>query len=282
MLREAKMRGAIVASVLSLAAFGAARVAAAAPSRQACVTAYEETQIAMRRSRLREARAALQTCLDEACPSPLRSDCAGWLKEVETRTPSVVVELLVDGVAAREGKLYVDGQLREGGLDGRAMEVDPGSHAFRVEVGAAREGTAETIVREGEKLKVVKITIGSSPQPASPKLVPMPSETSRPPPSPPMVTTRPVPFGVYAAGALSGLALAGFGVFAISGAGAKSDLDACKPECSQERIDDVRADFIRADVFLGVAAVALGIATYLYVTRPSVQTRVGSLPRIVF
>jgi hypothetical protein len=266
------MRGAILASVICFGACVPA-VAAAAPTRQACVTAYEETQIAMRRSRLREARAALQTCLDEACPSPLRSDCAGWLKEVESRTPSVVVELVVDGAPAREGKLFVDGQLREGGLDGRAMEVDPGNHAFRVETSSGKEGTADALVREGEKLKVVRITIGSAPQPAPQSAAPIPKE-----PPPPSITTRPVPIGVYAAGAVSALALAGFGVFAISGSGGKSDLDACKPECSQERIDDVHADFVRADVFLGVAVVALGVATYLYLTRPSVPaSRTGSL-----
>lgn len=240
--------------------------AMAAPTRQACVTAYEETQTSMRRSRLTQARASLQTCLDEACPSMLRTDCAGWLKEVEARMASVVVELVVDGAPVREAKLSIDGQAKSKELDGRAIEVDPGNHTFKVETAAGKEATLEAVVREGEKLKNVRLEIGSPKPPPPPPVAPAPV------PAPAVHTSRPVPWPVFVAAGVSVVGLAGFGVFAAQGSSGKSDLDPCRPNCSEDRLSDLRSDFIAADVLLGVSVVALGAAAYFYFTRPTVTT----------
>ena len=267
------MRGAspgsfVLSSTLACVLLAIPGAAAAAPTRQACVAAYEETQTLMRRSRLNQARASLQTCLDEACPAMLRSDCAGWLKEVEARTASVVVEVVVDGVAVREARLSIDGQLKEKALDGRAMEVDPGSHTFRAELAGGKEVTLEAVVREGEKLKLVRLEFaGPKPAPSVPPvgrpLVPPPAQTE---------TRRPVPWAVYAGVGVGALGLAGFGFFAASGSSDKSDLEPCRPECSASRISDVRTQFIVADVLLGVSVLALGAAAYFYFTRPMVSS----------
>jgi hypothetical protein len=242
-----------------------------APNRQACVTAYEDTQISMRRSRLLHAREALQTCLNGACPAVLRSDCAGWLKEVEARTPSVVVELS-GGTSPQDARLFVDGELHTSGIDGKAMELDPGSHTFRVETPGSAPVTVDTLIREGEKLKVVKVTLPNrSATKTSPDVqVEPPSNASSPPPGPQTTGHRPVPWTVFAAAGIGIAAGAGFGWFAASGSSKKGDLEPCKPDCSADRISDVRTQFIVADVLLGVTALAIGTAAYLFVTRPAV------------
>jgi hypothetical protein len=261
-------------AISGAAAVLAPALAEAAPTRQACVSAYEETQTAMRRSRLLAARAALQTCLDEACPSVLRSDCAGWLKEVEARTPSVVVECSADGALVRDVRLFVDGTLHEGGSDGKAMDVDPGTHSFRVEPPGSAPVSAEVLVREGEKLKVVRLElpgtrdkVAKDPTPGSEK------DGGRPPV--PSGGQRPVPWPVYASAGIGIAAAAGFAVFALSGTAGKKDLEPCKPDCSASQISDVRKQFITADVFLGLSVIALGTAGYLFFTRPTVPTSAG-------
>jgi hypothetical protein len=256
-----------VAQALALAVVGMPWSALAAPNKQACVTAYEETQIAMRRSRLRHAREALQTCLNEACPAVLRSDCAGWLKEVEARTPSVVVESTSGGSHVTDARLFVDGELHPSGIDGKAMELEPGTHSFRVEASGAAPVTVEAIIREGEKLKVVRVeiptTTPSRPQdPTNPDTPGVPGEEMQ----------RPVPWTVYAAAGVGVAAMAGFSIFAISGSSMKSDLDPCKPDCTEAQLSDVRTQFIVADVFLGVTALAIGAAAYLFLTRPTVSS----------
>jgi hypothetical protein len=194
------------------------------------------------------------------------------LKEVEARTPSVVVEFVSDGAAVRDVHLLVDGVAREGGADGRAMELDPGTHTFRAEPAGAPPVSVDVLLREGEKLKVVRIELGN-------KAAPIAKEPTKDAPAPtsttPTEARRPVPWGVYVAGGL-GLAAAGaFTVFGISGKAGKSDLEPCKPDCSESRISNVRQKFIIADVFLGVSVVSLAVAGYLFFTRPAVSASVG-------
>jgi hypothetical protein len=252
--------------------------ARAAPTKQQCVSAYEETQVSMRRSHLLAAKSSLQTCLDESCPAVLRSDCAGWLKEVEARTPSVVVECVADGAPARDGKLLVDGTARENGLDGRAMELDPGSHTFtcKVEGGTNASASADALLKEGDKLKVVRIDLTPNQgRTAPPPAVKEPGEGTLPPVAgrgrSDEAPRRPVPWGVYAASGLGVVAAAGFTTFAILGTtGKNGDLEPCKPNCSEEQISTVRQKYIVADVFLGVTVISALVAGYLYFTRPEV------------
>lgn len=264
-------------SSLSRIAFGlvvvlAAETAEAAPpKREQCVQAYEDTQVAMRRSRLLDARQSLQVCLDQACPAMLRSDCAGWLKEVEARTPSVVIELVAaEGVPVKEAKLFVDGKPRDQGIDGKAMEVDPGNHTFKIEAPDSLPASVDILAREGEKLRVVRVELQSTKKPAPTKLPP--NQTPDPHPINNGDLQRPIPWTVYAAAGIGVAAAAGFTVFAISGSSGKSDLEPCKPECSADEIGSVRTKFLVADVFLGVSVVALAAATYLFLTRPAVQS----------
>lgn len=239
-------------------------VAEAAPSTRACAAAYEETQVAMRRSRLLGARQALQTCLDEACPKALRLDCGEWLKEVEARTPSVVIECVADGASVPDARLFVDEALHAGGVDGKAMALDPGPHVFRIESPHSPPVSITTIIREGEKLRVVRIELPTSNEPGAR------NGAERTPAEEAMVPRRPVPWPVYTVAGVGAAATAAFVYFAASGAAGKSDLHSCKPECPEVQISDVRTKFLVADVFLGVSLIALGTAAYLFLTRPTV------------
>lgn len=248
-------------------------VASAAPSTRACAAAYEETQLAMRRSRLLHARETLHTCLDQACPKALRLDCGEWLKEVEARTPSVVVECVADGASVRDARLFVDDVLHAGGVDGKAMELDPGPHVFRVEAPHSPPVSVTAVIREGDKLRVVRLEVPArtEPGPASRGESTLAATAAAPAPrTEALVPRRPVPWPVFALAGVGAAAGAGFAYFAVSGAAGKSDLYLCKPGCSEAQISDVRTDFLVADVFLGVTVIAVGAAAYLFFTRPTV------------
>ncbi|WP_438002208.1 hypothetical protein WMF26_24065 [Sorangium sp. So ce185] len=79
-----------------------------------------------------------------------------------------------------------------------------------------------------------------------------------------------VPGLVWASGALGA---AGLAVFAVAGAlslSAEADLRAtCAPRCPGDDVRAIRVQHAIADVGLGVGVLALGAATWLYLTRPA-------------
>jgi hypothetical protein len=127
----------------------------------------------------------------------------------------------------------------------------------------------EAIVREGEKLKPVRVDISArAEEPTALRVSPVATRPIAPSSAPP-AERRPIPWYAYATAGLGVVAAGGFAAFAIAGASGKSDLEQCRPDCSASDISDVRARFITADVFLGVSLVALGATAILYLTRPT-------------
>lgn len=245
-----------------------ARAAHAAPDREACVAAYESAQVAMRRGRLNEARENLGVCLDEACAPVLRSDCAQWLKEVESRLPAIVLSCEgPDGRARTDVRVLADGREIADHLDGRAVAIDPGEHVFRFELPGEAPLEERFVVREGDKLQPLAARF--------PRPLPRSAEAPTPEtpgPEPRAQETRPIPWTVFALGGVGVAAATGFIAMGLAGVAGKSDLDreGCKPDCSSSDVSAVRTKFIAADVFLGISLISLGAATYLYLTRKSV------------
>jgi hypothetical protein len=250
-----------------------ARPALAAPEgRRACFAAYERVQVLMRRSHLREAREAASACLADGCPSALRADCGQWLKDVEARLPTVVVECrTADGKPVNDARILLDGLLWKARLDGIVSEVDPGEHVVRVERPSGPAAEVKVIVAEGKKAQRIVVEIPDEPVPdrvppavaLSPTASPPPAITDVPP------ERAPVPASFYVSSAIGVAALGGFTFFAFQGKDAEHGLDACSPRCSDDAVADVRRHYITADVLLGVSAVALGIAAYVLLARGS-------------
>lgn len=70
------------------------------------------------------------------------------------------------------------------------------------------------------------------------------------------------------------MALGSFAIFGIQGKNEVDDLQKCKPRCAEEDVDSARTKLIIADISLGVGVVALGVATYMLLTRPKVDASV--------
>ena len=169
----------------------AGMLAAAAPARaddqELCLDASSSAQDLRRDKRLGEARAQLLVCARESCPAVVRRDCAEWLVEVDAAMPTVVITAKDDrGADIVAARILVDGKLFLDHLEGKALPIDPGVHAVHVEVEGATPQDQQLVVREGEKNRLVELTI------ARPVVVEPPPPVTAPPVTAPPVTAPPV------------------------------------------------------------------------------------------
>jgi hypothetical protein len=232
-----------------------------------CLASYEQAQRLRKQALLRASMRELAICSRDLCPALIRSECVRWMDEANAALPTVVLTVLgPDGKEVTDASVKIDDDPVSADVPGMALPIDPGLHVVRFERGAASV-EQKIVVHEGEKRRKVEASFPAPP----PKPAPDPSSSSRAP-GPlqepvPAGSSRPVPTLAVVFGGAGLLALGGFSLFAIKGASDKSDLDGCKPFCSQEAIDSNKRTFLVADIFLGTAVVTLGVATVLFLTR---------------
>jgi hypothetical protein len=238
------------------------------PAFAACFDAYPAAQRLRKQGKLREARAQLVLCSQEECPAEVRSDCGTWLGEVDRAMPSVVIEARDPrGDETAAVRVLVDGVLLAERLDGKAIELDPGEHAFRFQhAGQTQERTI--LIREGEARRKIEVRF-STPPAASASA----SASAPPPPasslplefsSSPEGMPRPSSTLGYALSGIGILALAGSAYFYLDGRGFESDLKkTCAPACSPDQMAPLKRRDLLAGVSLGVGVVSLGAAAYL-------------------
>jgi hypothetical protein len=165
--------------------------------------------------KLRAAREKLLICVAEACPGPVREDCAQRLDEVGKAMPSIVFEVKdATGTDATGVTIRIDGQRLAGA--GTAIELDPGGHTFTFAAGGIPTTTEKRLVIvEGVKQRREVIVMGAAAPATSPPPEPVvaPAPATSPPPEPgaPARSFAPpllsyVAFGVGGAGLVLGIA----------------------------------------------------------------------------
>lgn len=239
----------------------AAPAARADASRAACVEAYERAQHLKKEDKLKEAREALVTCAQDACPAATRADCTPWLAEVERSLPTIVVA--VNDAAGKDvlgAKISIDGAPYVG-VEGAAIPVDPGPHKVKVEVkGVTMEESV--VARVGEKLRRVVVTI-RTPAPAPAPVLETKPET---PPADTSGRSYVLPLVLTGVGVV-GLATA-FGV-GVAAKSESNDLRAtCAPRCTDDQIGAVETKLLVSDIALGIGIASLAVAVYFWVRPP--------------
>ena len=216
--------------------------------KQACVDAHTTGQGLARDGKLTAARAEFITCGRETCPGAIRNDCVQWLTDANASQPSVVVEARDErGKQTTQVQVYIDGRLVAEGLDGRAIEVDPGTRAFRY---VSRKGSAideRVVILEGQKNRKL--------------MAAFPRDKDAP---------RPfrVPTLSYVLGGIGVGGLANFIAWAAIGQAKENELhDTCAPRCTQDDADSMRSRYLFADVSLGLALAAFGGAVVVALTQ---------------
>jgi hypothetical protein len=219
----------------------------------ACMSAPVEGQKLQRAGKLLDARARFAACAQKSCPAEIVQDCTRWSQDVSSAIPSVVV-------AARDGKgqdlldvrVSIDGAANVV-ASARAVELDPGAHRFVFHKGGSPDVETDVVVREAAA------PIASTPDVAS--------------------GPRPVPIAAWILGGVGVIALGSFATFGTIGVVHRGD-DQCGTGCAPSQKDSVDSQLRIADVSLGVSAVALAIAAWVYFHRPSVAAT-GSTSAII-
>jgi len=211
-----------------------------------CYDSHESGQLKRKRGEWRKARTSFAACGDSRCPSIVQRDCVTWAGELAAQQPSIVVAVVRDdGKDLLNARVTLDGTPIS--IDGRAVEVDPGEHRVRVVLPSRAPFEQRFAVREGERLRRVNVT------------VPKPGAESS---SKPTAVT-------WISGGVAVLALGSFVTFAALGKSRENELaDDCAGKCSDAEVGEVRRSYLLADVSLGVAVVAGGIAVASWLMSP--------------
>jgi hypothetical protein len=202
-----------------------------------CSDAYTRAQTLRRDRKLIDARDALRICAQPVCKDFIVKDCSTWLDQVQTSVPTVVpVATDQDGNNLPGVRVSMDGRVLLDSIDGRSIEVDPGTHTFSFEAPDGTKADKEIVVAEGEKSKHVAVVL-ATPRPAqvTPVAAPTPAPTAAvtpdvgaPPPKPPgpwktvgIVTT-----------AVGGVVLTVGGIFGVEAMSKKSDAGCSGLQCT--------------------------------------------------
>jgi len=270
-------------TTISLGFAFAERSACAADVTQQCASAAGRAQELRDTGKYKAARQELVACGREECPSAIRRDCLGWLNEVNQSSPTIVVRARdAQNADLADVKVTVDGDVVTEKLDGKAILIDPGPHVIRGQIADADAVEQRVIIQTGEKNRLIEISFARSASQrqgcrqeadcergsACRNGSCQPSDNRTP------EKTSVAPWIVGGVGVVS---LGAAAYFAASGLADRGDLKsqpcATTSTCPQGDVDRINTKLVIADVTAGVGLVAMGIATYLFLTRSSSDTR---------
>ena len=233
--------------------------------KKACFASYEQSQQLRKEGKLRASKTELATCAREVCPKALRADCQRWLDEVQASVPTVVIEGIAgNGADTTSIRVSIDGAVVADQLDGRAIEVDPGPHTFRYDLGG-KSKEERIVILEGDRNRKIRASFAPDAPAAVPAVTPT---TTAPPADTGKASPRPIPLITYV---FAGTAVVGagvFAVFALSGKSKESSLSSsCKPNCTSSDVSSLKTTFLVGDIGLAVGIVSLGLATTTFLLR---------------
>jgi len=231
------------------------------PSRAECLAAHRSAQELKQSDRFIEAQQQLLVCSSATCPGAVIADCGNWFAELEQRTPSMVLEVRLDGKETDDVKVFVD--QKPIADRSHAIKVNPGRHLVRAEVPRLEPYEQNVLLPEGQRMRLISIDFKTPPPPPSPavKLEPPAPDTGD--------ASRPVPTVVYPLLGIGVVGLASFGVFATIGSSKQTDLEkTCEPRCTDSDLTSMKRAYLIGDVSAAVGIAALLGAATVYFTRP--------------
>jgi hypothetical protein len=147
------------------------------PTTADCLSANDTSIQARRQHRLRAAREQLLVCAAPSCPADIRNECIRRVAEVNAAMPTIVFEAKdASGQDLGDVRVTMDGQSLVERLEGTALSIDPGEHAFTFEAAGQALLVRQFVIREGEKDRRERISFGSgqitAPRPGEPEQAP--------------------------------------------------------------------------------------------------------------
>jgi hypothetical protein len=231
---------------------------------EACLSSHLQGQELRQSSKLLESREQFRQCARPECPSAIARDCVEWLGQYERQIPSISVRVTADGAGRSDARVSLDG-VPVDNRAGKAIELNPGTHAIRVELAPFAPFETSLVISEGDQFRVVDAVFAT---PVKPSLAP-----SQPEPKPlaPLVMERPVPVTAYIFGAVTLAAAANAAGWALSSWSLRQELEkACAPSCRPESVDVLEQRAMIADISWGVSVASLLATVTFYALRPEV------------
>ena len=179
-------------SLLGAVLSGAAVARAASPTTAECLAATEQSLTLRNEHKLTAARARLLVCAERSCPDDIRNECIRRVSEVNAAIPTIVFEAKdAAGNDLAAVKVTMDGGALADRLDGDALAVDPGEHAFTFASVGQPDVRKSFVIRQGDKDRRERVTFVApvalaAPRPAAGAEAPV--VTVRPPPPPTAAT----------------------------------------------------------------------------------------------
>jgi hypothetical protein len=135
---------------------------AADPTTADCLSASEVSFKLGKEHKLRAKRHELLVCAAPSCPADIRKDCIGRVDVVNAQIPTIIFQ-----VKDRSGgdltavKVAMDGEVLADRLEGTALSIDPGEHAFTFETAGQAPVTKKLVILEAQKERREVITLGT-------------------------------------------------------------------------------------------------------------------------
>lgn len=250
--------------------------ASAAADTKACIASHASAQREIKAGHPKQAAQLFTACgSDNTCPEQLRSECAELLEQVNRTVPSVIFSA-VDGKGAdvSMAKVFADDALLVDGLDGRAVELEPGKYHFRFILPDNSTLTSDALIREGEKNRLIEVRapLEKKPDAVAPTPLVQPAPVESTPATPPPLAPKSTPVAAWVATGVAVVGFGTFGTFALLGSSDKKKLDDCAPSCPDSAHgtrDSLKTKFLVADIGLGVGAASAILAGVLFLTSGS-------------
>lgn len=135
-------------------------VGAHADPKADCIAAADQAQTLRDDGKYRAARDKFVSCTQTVCPAIVQTSCNKWLHDIEGAMPSLVLGAKdKTGGDLADVRVTLDGTTLTNTLDGKPIEVDPGTHTLRFSRDGDETVTQKLIVRAGEKTRVVSVTM---------------------------------------------------------------------------------------------------------------------------
>ena len=226
-----------------------------------CDAHYVATQKLERAGRLIEARVEATKCSQTNCASYQITHCTEWLTRIKDAVPSILVVATSGNDDIVGAQVFIDDKLVTERLSGSEIELDPGDHSVRVQHNG-QSSDKSIVVRVGEKRRVIKLELPTSPQPpptvSSGVLVPATPGTPK--------EHRP---SLGFALTVTTVGVTAFTIGAVLGVTGRSDLNDLKQRCkglceadsAEER--DIRTRLIAADISMLAGGLITGVGSLL-------------------
>jgi hypothetical protein len=131
-----------------------------ADAKAECIAAADQAQQARDDGRYRAAREGFISCARAVCPKVVAASCTKWSRELEDGMPSLVLGAKDPrGADITDARVTFDGSPLASALDGKPVEVDPGSHKLRFEREGSESVQQTIVIKAGEKLRPISVTL---------------------------------------------------------------------------------------------------------------------------